>query len=263
MTRVETLPSVGLLKSKFDSWGVEIIGVDFDGTLIDTPALFREAMFDASAILSAPLDERGPDEVMALMTDIMNRLRPEFGVWPSVMDASVLAVAKVLQLDREDELVRIALERVHQIYTRDVPLLFDGASELVDCLNATGRNVYLMTHADPDWTRHKLNATGIAGKFAEVVCFSIDFPKAPQWQQVLERRNISPSTFLVVGDNREADILPPVSLGARGVYVNLAKKYYGVDKNTVSASWQEALETGRVWEADGTRKVIDTLIDAI
>jgi len=262
MARVEALPYADLLKSRFDELGVETVGIDFDGTLIDTPTLFRQAMFDASAILSAPLDGYGLDEVMALMTNVMHELRPEFGVWPSVMDAAVYTVAGILQLEREDYLVEEALKRVHDIYTDDIPLLFDGAGDLVDSLNATGRDLYLMTHADPNWTRHKLDAVGLSGKFASVVCFSIDSPKAGQWERVLGQLEIDPAGLLVVGDNREADILPPVGLGARGVYVNLGRKYYTMENSTGSGSWQAALETGRVYVANGTRNVISALLDA-
>ncbi len=262
MTHVERLPYSGLLREKLDGWGVNAVGVDFDGTLIDTPELFKQAMEEASNILSSSSQELGPDEIMSLMGQVMDELRPEFGVWPSVMDAAVLTVAQVLLLDRDDSLVERSLERVHKIYTDDTPLLFAGARELIDRLNETGRPVHLMTHADPIWTRRKLTATGLLGKFASVVCFSIDHPKAPQWSTILDKLNIDPEKLLVVGDNIEADILPPVGLGARAVYVDLKRSYYSAESTTGSDSWQAATKTGRVHTVNGTEKVVAVLLDA-
>ena len=88
MARIEALPYVDQLRSRLDGLKVETVGIDFDGTLIDTPALFKEAMRDASDTLSICL--RGNStSIMELMDKIMEGLRTEFGVWPSVMDAAV------------------------------------------------------------------------------------------------------------------------------------------------------------------------------
>ena len=262
MARIEALPYVDQLRSRLDGLKVETVGIDFDGTLIDTPALFKEAMRDASDTLSICL--RGNStSIMELMDKIMEGLRTEFGVWPSVMDAAVLIVAKTLQLSRDDYLVETALERVRDIYRKDVPLLHKGARDLVDSFSATGRDVYLMTHADPQWTRHKLDVIGLSSSFAGVVCFSIDQPKASQWEGVLSRLGINPATLLVVGDNRAADVIPPVELGATGVYVDWGKKYYSMEAGVGNEQWRQVQENGRVHLASATDRVIDTLLGTI
>lgn len=213
-----------------DQWGIETVCWDFDGTLVDTKSVFNEAMVNASGFLlfgeawGSQEEENGrlkqaQEFKKLVMDEIVWSLRPEFGVNPTIMEATVKLAAQVLTLDLNSEQVDWAVERVRFIYSKDVPVVFEGAMEVVGLINKTGTTSVLTTHAEADWTWNKQIGTGFVGKFEQVVHFSIDEPKSVQWVRELVRLGVDPRALLVVGDNLEADIQPPVELGARGVWV--------------------------------------------
>ncbi len=265
MNSSERLRSADLLSARFDSWGIERVAVDLDSTLIDTTKMFKEAMIEASGhLLNGSTKETVITPVQIkeqIMDPVIMELRREFGIWPSIMEITVMITARNMQISSGHPSIILALERVKDIYRKDVPKVFDGAEQLLSALSSTGRRVYIMTHADPKWTRHKLDMTGLSGRCDDVVCFSIDAPKAVQWETQFVKIGIEPQKWLVIGDNREADIVPPVSLGALGVLVNRYSGLYNVEKQTTDLEWQQAVNSGRVTIVKKVKDVVGALAD--
>jgi len=221
-----------LLRERLDGWGIGTVCWDFDGTLVDTRAVFNRAMIDVAGLLlfgrewiSEQVERNGEKLRQAeeykesVMDELVWGLRSELGVRPQIMEVVVKLAARVRNLDLGGEEVERAVERVQRIYQGDIPDVFEGAREAVELVNKAGRRSILMTHAEGNWTWLKRLGTGFIGMFEEVVHFSVDAPKSVQWEEQIKRLGTDPKAILVVGDNFGADILVPVLLGARGILI--------------------------------------------
>ena len=213
------------LGERFSQWGVEIVLVDLDTTLVDTTTDFQLVMLSACGILlsgevvSRVNDElRQPYGIRRFMGEAIRALRPEFKVNPAIMEASVILTARRLGLGRNDDCVRLAIEKIHEAHTM-VPLLFSGAIETVDMINAVGVSSILATHSQEHRARRILRETELAHKFGTIICFDVNQPKSEQWEVELGGRDIDPRKSLVIGDSWGADIKPVIGLGGRGVLV--------------------------------------------
>lgn len=218
---------VGQLRERLDQWGIEAVASDLDDTLIDTRRVFSQAMFEAARILlsgkiapEVKEELRQPRNLKELfMDEVVDGLQPELGVLPAIMELTVLITAKRLGLNLNSPAVKQAVARIQQIYGEDIPVLFQGAIEVIDLINATGVRSILMTHASEEWTWAKRTQAGLMGKFGQVVCFSTLQPKSWQWEDKLGELGVDPSKLLVIGNSLAADIIPPVGLGARAIWV--------------------------------------------
>lgn len=245
------------LKRVFDDWGVDTVAFDFDDTLIGTGVVYSQALRDIADIFAQvnKKDIPASDIKERMLDPIIRGLRHEFGIHLSIVEATVLICAKWLRLDQASEPVQIALERVQDIHRKDIPQVFDGAIETVDAINSTGVRAVLVTHASPEWTWHKRISCGLVGKFADVYCLSTLKPKAVQWEEMLRQASIDPKHLLVIGDNKEGDILPPTQLGAKGIWVtNGGRKPFSVEH---AASHNPNL---RVMEANSISEIPEVII---
>lgn len=234
------------LRKQFDRWGIENFVLDFDGTLVNTGLVFYQAMVDACGLLlygqdwhQARLISTSPKIKKALalkekMDEIIWQLRPEYGVNPQIMTTAVLLTANLMEkvagqklaLDRTE----LAQERIERIYDRDIPPLFPGALETIDLINASGKKTILATHAAEEWTWLKRCRTGLTGRFAQVIHFSTKELKSSQWQGQLSRFGLDPRATLFIGNDQKADILVPVKLGGRAVWItNNQTKSYSIE----------------------------------
>lgn len=230
--RIEIVASGELVAvcETLDNWQIALVGFDLDSTLVDTTRVFKDAVNDASGILIYGADwEKVKTEPEAqqrvneyrhdVFDPIIFRLRDEFGINPVIGEVVIGICAKLSGVTNEEQ-IEEAKARIRQIYTQDIPPLFPGASESVDLINATNRPTWLMTHAEAEWTRNKVNGVKLDGKFARHICFSIDQSKAEQWVPTFERENIDPERFLMIGDNFTADVWPILRLGGRAILVS-------------------------------------------
>lgn len=214
-----------------DRWHIDTVCFDLDSTLVDTTKVFKNGVNDACGILfygDAWARKSHETDIVDIVNQYRNtvfdqiilKLRPEFGINPVIGQVVIDICAKLSGIDVSDPRVEAAKERIREIYTRDIPPIFPGAKETVDLINATGRRTVLMTHAEDEWTRRKLHGNGLDGKFADVICFSIDRPKSEQYISSLATHAINPTRMMMVGDNFWADVWPVARLEGRAVWVS-------------------------------------------
>lgn len=220
------------LLSVFQNWGIDTIALDFDDTLIGSRAIFPPAFNEIAEIFAQATGRHEPKEIRKMIDDTLSSLRHEFSVNPVIVELAVHAVSTMLLgIDPNSEAYERGLSRVHDIYTTNFPLPFEGAVETVDLLKATGIKLVLATHAQNLWTWQKMGSAGFVGKFNDVRCFEVRRTKAEQWQEQFLIARIDPKHALVIGDNYHGDIVPPVHFGARGVWVtNGGREIFSVEK---------------------------------
>ncbi|KKR66783.1 MAG: hypothetical protein UU09_C0046G0009 [Microgenomates group bacterium GW2011_GWA2_40_6] len=232
--------------------GITTVLMDLDDTSVDTSGVFGLAFYEASENLlkshTLPMVKRALSaaEVKAKYMDVViGAIRREFGVRPTISVITTMLTAKWLGLAENNEAVVAAIDRIKRMYTDDVPEMLEGASEAIEALNFTNRKILLVSHAEREWTMHKLRGCGLESKFAEVHCFSVERSKRIQWDEWFKKTDIDPERCLVIGDNRDGDILEPVLLGSSGVWVNRQGNRFSVEGES-DGDWSRAVKTGRV-----------------
>ncbi len=254
----EAIAKAAQLTEVFKKWGVDVVACDFDDTLIGTRALFYQAFVDIGSLFEDATEGRiAASQIKDEMLNvIIHDLRPEFGVHPAISEMTVLTCARLVGLSPSSDVVERAVERIKDVYRKDVPEIFEGAVETIGLLNATNARVVLMTHAAEEWTWHKRVSTGLVGKFDRVHCFSVVRNKAVQWEEKLREARIDPKYLLVVGDNKDSDILPPVRMGAMGVWVtNGGRAVFSLDHTTEEHPFDQT-----VMEAESIKVVPEVII---
>lgn len=222
------------LKDKFSLLGIKNALWDFDGTLIDTRRLFDHAIEDACGMLVFGQDWPGRDfasgrrldQVVEMRKKMVQPaifgLRKEMFVNPVITQYGIYLMAKRLGIDENDLRFSRAIDRVRQI-TQSPAAVFPQAREMVDLVNQTGVDSYLMTHADMEWTQTKLSGAGLVGRFKSVYCFAVDESKEDQWSESFQNLGIKPEESLAIGDNYQADIEPLVDKIALAVWITAEK----------------------------------------
>jgi FMN phosphatase YigB (HAD superfamily) len=228
-----------LLKDRLSRMGKSVTVFDFDGTLINSGKLFGDAQFDAAGFLlygdkwlNGRTDEY-KNNAMVLNKKVhesVMKLRVEFGANPVITKVAVGALGKGLGLAKDSREMELALNRIDQLYLRDIPEVFDGAKETVDIFKHVSSRQLLMTHAESDWTWVKYLGADFTGMFEKVVCMPINYPKSVQWAQKYADLQIDPKQVLAFGDDFYADIMPNVALDAHAVWIDRGEIAFSSDK---------------------------------
>lgn len=114
--------------------------------------------------------------------------------------------------------------------------LLDGVAETIDALSGRYR-LALITKGDLFHQESKIAESGLAERFEQVEILSEKSPA--QYQAVLDRLSVQPSSFLMVGNSVRSDVLPVVELGAQAVHIpyGITWGHEKVDRNAVEQCW--------------------------
>jgi putative hydrolase of the HAD superfamily len=96
--------------------------------------------------------------------------------------------------------------------------LLPGVEETVEQLRNSGRyRLLVITKGDLLHQESKLAASGLADRFDHVEIVS---EKAPEvYQRILDRYDIAPDRFLMVGNSVRSDILPVLDVGGHAAHI--------------------------------------------
>jgi putative hydrolase of the HAD superfamily len=94
--------------------------------------------------------------------------------------------------------------------------LMDGASEVVNALRDRYR-IMVITKGDLFDQESKLARSGLADAFWRIEIVSEKDERT--YRSVLDRHDIAPQRFLMVGNSVRSDILPVIAIGGRAVHV--------------------------------------------
>jgi putative hydrolase of the HAD superfamily len=95
-------------------------------------------------------------------------------------------------------------------------VLFEHAQETLAAL-AGSFQLMLITKGDLLEQENKIDRSGLAGYFRHIQV--VRDKSAATYQQTLDRHDILPGHFLMVGNSLRSDILPVLEIGARAVYI--------------------------------------------
>lgn len=136
---------------------------------------------------------------------------------------------------------------------REPTELLDGVREsLVEV--SKKHQVLLITKGDLFDQESKLARSGLAERFAGVEILSDK--TVDSYRRVLERRDITPDNFVMVGNSLRSDVVPVVELGARAVHIpyHLTWDHEQVDESSLPRDGWYRLES-----ITGLAKLLGTL----
>ena len=205
--------STGPIKEKLKEVGVDAILFDFDDTLIDTFELFNSRIQEFFDHIVEGSDLKR-EELEIRFKQLNNELYEKFGVATNRFD---LVVDNLKEENNAD--VRSLLEAgktiLQKIYTTP-PVLVPGAIETLNAIHKENIPMYLVTHANVNWTHFKLDHLNIKAYFENLAIISENGHKtAEEWQKAINKFGLLPQNCLVVGDNVKGDILATHKIGVK------------------------------------------------
>ncbi len=112
--------------------------------------------------------------------------------------------------------IRKLLDLAKAMLTAEVEV-FDGVRQLLEEISKE-YSLMLITKGDLFHQRRKLEASKLAGFFQAVEVVSDKTPEV--YHEILERHQIDPHRFIMVGNSLRSDIIPVLKLGAWVIYLS-------------------------------------------
>lgn len=193
--------------------GIKAVLFDLDETLFKT--YFFEGRRIFKRALEAEIGEDlSEDKFMDDWYKLWKGLKKDHGVHPRANRiVSEMMVEKYGRTQMTEDLEAAYVAMCDLIY-HTVPEEQPGMKETIEALKQAGIGVYVVTHAEKEWTEFKLS--NWQGTFDGVFCVDVLGEKDVQaWALAMEEFCLSPVEVAVVGDNVEADLLPVARLGVR------------------------------------------------
>lgn len=196
---------------------IDVVGVDADDTLWHNETYFADAQATFVQIL-APWTPEGED-VLALH-DATERANLELfgygikGFTLSMVETAIEVSRGEVSTSAIAELIRLG----KQMLAHPVELL-DGVADAIEALGERHRLV-LVTKGDLIHQEQKIARSGLADRFERVEIVSEKDPAT--YKAILDRMDVAPDRFLMVGNSVRSDILPVLELGGHAVHVPYA-----------------------------------------
>jgi phosphoglycolate phosphatase-like HAD superfamily hydrolase len=193
---------------------------DVDNTLLNTHILFVNAYRDTEIMLEEKFGNGMGKELMdGFIFDMYNAK----GKYKDVLDMVFLAerfseklVEQKLIKDTEKE--RYEIEKLLKGIYQQMPEFLPGAEDLLRCVYDKGYKIGFCTHSGDSWGDVKMKGIWERLKFSNVdpVYLSISLSEqkgSEHWLETVEMLGLKPEDVVVVGDNKEADILAAQKIG--------------------------------------------------
>jgi putative hydrolase of the HAD superfamily len=194
---------------------IEVIALDGDDTLwhseqlfVDTQASFRD--------LLAPYVDLTEEELDARLVQVERENLPVFGYGVMAFTLSLMETAIEVTDGRiPGRDLRAVLDLGKTLLDHPVQLL-DGVMEGVDALTDRYR-VMVVTKGDLLHQESKVARSGLAEVLWQVEVVSEKDERS--YRRILDRHEIDPATFVMVGNSVRSDVLPVLALGGRAVHI--------------------------------------------
>ncbi|KXK08143.1 MAG: Phosphoglycolate phosphatase [Microgenomates bacterium OLB22] len=224
------------LTERFKREGVKHMLFDFDDTLIDTQHIFGTSI-KAFADTLSELSGNGtdPSTVEDCFRKILEGIRGEFGIHPSIMQIAARIAGKHYEVDPDSPMMCQAIDAMMQLYKGQDTIVFDGAVETLSTIARAGVDPILVTHASEEFTWGKLRSAKLLGTFAGIFCIPTHMHKdEAAWNYVLDELHQTPQGVYVVGDSWTSDIRPALAIGIPHERVlRIRSRWVGANKGEI------------------------------
>ncbi|MBE6738229.1 MAG: HAD family hydrolase [Ruminococcaceae bacterium] len=101
--------------------------------------------------------------------------------------------------------------------------LYDGVKEFLEALNKKGKNVFLLSNAQKDFTSPEIDMLGLRKYFTDIIISSEVACKKPDpdmYRILFDRHNLSKSETIMIGNDCVADIKSSYDFGLQSLYIH-------------------------------------------
>jgi putative hydrolase of the HAD superfamily len=191
----------------------DLIAFDADDTLWENEGHYMQAREQYHQILGSYDLPANLDE---MLDEVENRNIPYFGYGVSSFIFSLIETAiqvtkqsiKASDIQRILEISKYMLDAEIDLYEQVIPTLKRLSASFP---------LMLITKGDLLHQQNKLARSGVGSFFTHVEVVSDKTREV--YSAILNRHNVEPSRFLMVGNSMRSDILPVLELGARAIYI--------------------------------------------
>lgn len=192
---------------------IRVIGFDADDTLWHNEIIFEKVHERYRALLANYHDAATVDQTL-LATEMRNLELYGYGV-KGFMLSTIETAIELTDGKISAQEIRTIIGLGREMLDHPVELL-DGVTDVLATLAAT-HEVLLITKGDLRDQERKLAKSGIAARFRGIEIVSEKNPST--YAEILQRRNIAPTEFLMVGNSLKSDVLPVLALGGSAIHV--------------------------------------------
>ena len=192
---------------------IEIIAFDADDTLWENENFFRDAEKQFCHILK----EFGPDgKVMARLfqVEVQNMEIYGYGIKAfilSLIETALLVSGNKIDQQKIGEIIKLGKEQIARENE-----LFPEVENVLKILSQKYRLI-VATKGDLLDQERKLKKSGLLQYFHHIEIMSDK--KVENYRQMLNRLEILPQEFVMVGNSLKSDILPIIELGANAIHI--------------------------------------------
>lgn len=222
---------------------------DLYGTLVDirTDEFSLDFWRKAVQVFAMGGASFSPGELRTAYTKYVKRaLRNERLKHPTCkhVDIDLLQVFRKLYAEKniiaDMKLLRQTARRFREDSTLFIRL-YDGVIELLDGLRDAGKKIYLLTNAQESFTVPEMEELGILTYFDGLMISSEERLSKPQkqfFQKLLDKYDLQPASCLMVGNDKNADMLGARSVGIDGLYIHQEISPDVKDESEITARWK-------------------------
>lgn len=192
---------------------IDVIAFDADDTLWENEVLYQNAQKRLKGILS-PWED--PSVIDRVLYETEMRNLPLYGYGIKAFSLSMIETA--IQVS-EGEISGNELLKILDIAQSMLQAKIRLRPYVKETLEALSQKYPLMviTKGDLLDQTSKINRSGLGGYFSITEVINEKTPEA--YRAILQRHDLLPETFLMVGNSLRSDVLPVLELGGKAVYV--------------------------------------------
>src|SRR5512140_2019434 len=208
----------------------QLIGFDADDTLWHTERLYVNAQARLKSLLSRYVPEENMD---GRLYETEMRNLEHFGYGIKALALSMIETAIELTDGRVSAAdIQSIVDAAREMMDAEIDLI-EHAPEAVAAL-AASHTLMLITKGDLRDQETKIARSGLAQHFSYVEIVSSKSSRV--YRSILEKHNVRPSRFLMIGNALRSDILPVLEIGACAVYIPWQVTWARDDAEAPSAS---------------------------
>ena len=192
---------------------VDVIAFDGDDTLWHNETLFSVTQEKFRALLRPYVDEADIDASL-LATEKRNLALFGYGIKGFTLSLIETAIEVSGGRVETVEIQRL-IDYGKAMLDHPVELL-DGVEDIIEPLRQNYR-VMLITKGDLFDQESKIARSGLADLFWKIEIVSEKDPET--YRRILRTHDVTPDTFLMVGNSVKSDILPVLEIGGRAVHI--------------------------------------------
>lgn len=193
---------------------IKIIAFDADDTLWVNEPYYRETEAAFTRLLTDYLPE---EEIGKLLFEMETRNIKLYGYGVKGFMLSMIETAlQIVDGESANKIISQIIE-LGKALLHPPMVLLDGVTETLAALNKKELKLILVTKGDLLDQERKLKKSGLARCFHHIEIMSNK--NNEDYQNLLDRLEITPEEFLMVGNSIKSDVLPVLSIGSYAIHI--------------------------------------------